>query len=212
MKDARWTEVNILPASARDPERLLTDVVDPLAHVTLRDLWDRWHFFWEPELRLRFRWREAASACRDQLAGYLDRGCADGRLHSWSETPYAGEAKAYGSAVWEAETAGWMAGSELALAVIKAGRRLPYSRTFYWERHEHLFANQLHVPEAAACLAQAYGWLDLTVSADNPRVGDIRAAIERYFGDDRMVDGELDALPRALARALARADRATQAP
>lgn len=180
----KWTEVNVLPTSAGTAERLLSEVVGPLVEG-LRGDWDRWHFFWEPELRLRFRWRDAASGCRDKLAAALDRARAEGEVSLWSEAPYDGEAAEYGRDLWEAVIADWMSGSELALAIIKAGRRKPESRAWYWARRQHLFANELGVPEIWLLLCEAEGRLDLVAPWGGHRAADVREAIKGYIGDDR---------------------------
>ena len=144
---SEWTEVNVLPAGALDPERLLTGVAEPLVRSLSAD-WDRWHYFWEPELRLRFRWRDTAdvSACHARVTAHLDEAREHGALTSWTEADYDGEAEGYGPDLWEAVLADWMSGSELALAVIRAGRDKPEPRSWYWARREHLFANELPRP------------------------------------------------------------------
>ena len=201
-----WTEVNILPASARDAERLLAEVAAPLADA-LRSEWDRWHYFWEPELRLRFRWRDdlRAAACRDRVSTWLDQAKADGAVSSWSETPYDGEAGDYGPELWEAVTADWMSGCDLALALIRAGRRKPHSRSWYWSRREHLFANQLSAPEVALLLQEAAGRMDLCYPASalgSPRVIAVLQAIDGYLAEDTMAIWEAGSLEAQLARAL----------
>ena len=170
---SRWTEVNILPPSATEAERLLTRVVDPLVHDVLQkapDRWDRWHFFWEPELRLRFRWASGVELgnCRETVNAHLAKAQGRGKIASWAEVPYDGEAADYGHQVWEAVIADWMSGSELALAIIKAGKRLARGRSFYWERHQHLFADQLDVPEVTLCLWQARARLEQFWPGGNP--------------------------------------------
>ena len=214
MDDTVWTEVNILPASAGDAERLLTGVVAPLV-LAQRGSFDLWHFFWEPELRLRFRWRDTASApCHHaEVAAWLDQAHRDAKLASWTEAAYDGEAKAYGPEIWEAVAADWMSGSDLALAVIKAGKRLPGPRGFYWERREHLFANQLDVPEVLACLWQADARLGQFWASRSHLIGDVREAIGRFLEDDRIVAGERGWRQRALAHSIAGLrDPATPAP
>lgn len=201
-----WTEVNILPVSAKEPERLLTGVVDPLVHDVLAGHWDRWHFFWEPELRLRFRWapESAPPDCRSELIGQLNLARSDGLLTSWEETPYHGEASDYGREVWEAVVADWMSGSELALAIIRAGKHLTMPREYHWERRTHLFTDQLLLPEVAMHLTEADARLEMAwPSSDHPRIAGVRYAIDRYFADDSMIKAEASGFPHALAKLLA---------
>jgi hypothetical protein len=59
-----------------------------------------------------------------------------------------------------------MNGSELALDLIKRDREksLPHPREYYWQRHVHLFTNQLlgtWDAEIEQCLRQALGYLRL---------------------------------------------------
>jgi hypothetical protein len=163
-----WIEVNLVSAPALD-ERLLVELVDPLVHDQLADEIVTWFFFWEPELRLRLRWRdpERGSAHRRTLAALLDAWKADGSLEDWYEAAhgergevYAGEADRYGEEVWASLQADWMSGSELALALIKLDRagRLTRPRDYHWQRRVHLFTNQLlrtWEAEIEMCLGQA---------------------------------------------------------
>lgn len=202
-----WTEVNILPASAREPERLLADVAAHLVHGLLRGNYDRWHFFWEPELRLRFRWRSQLTARtgRRILADHLRCAADRGDLVCWAEVPYDGEADDYGPEVWEAMTADWMSGSELALAVIQAGDNLPGPREFYWERHTHLFANQLNVPEVTSHLEEAYARIKMGWPSwpGHPPFADMIAAIDRFLAGNAVAEAEASGRPAALEKRLA---------
>ena len=70
----------------------------------------------------------------------------------------------YGAELWSLVQKDWMNGSELALRIAKleASGDLTRSRTFHWERHVHLFTNQLFGSwnsEIELCLAQALGYL-----------------------------------------------------
>ena len=56
-----WIEVNLVPVHLMDQD-LLVDLVDPLVHEELGEEIETWFFFWEPELRLRIRWREPERA------------------------------------------------------------------------------------------------------------------------------------------------------
>jgi hypothetical protein len=166
-----WSEVNILPVSAGDPMALLTTVIDPLVHGVLREGMDLWHFFWEPELRFRARWRPmwadpaAKSGGTQRLLAYLTDCRRRGLLRSFTEAPYEGEAASghtggYGPEVWELVAADWMSGCELALALIRhhAAGDLTQSMYFHWARRAHLFTNQIIGPEISwmAHLARQY--------------------------------------------------------
>ncbi len=125
-KPSEWTEVNITPNSGEPKERLLLDVVDPLVHETLDGRVDAWHYFWEPALRLRIRWKQPTPDNLSELTSFLHAAQADGKLAAWvpgnhgkpGET-YTGEASDYGSEVWDETYRDWMSGSELALSIVK---------------------------------------------------------------------------------------------
>src|SRR5919199_5207188 len=95
-----WTELNIVATPPLD-EKLLVDVVDPLVHDTFADDIATWFFLWEPELRLRIRWRDAdrVPTLHERLTTMLDAWKAERRLDDWYEGAhgvrgerYAGEA------------------------------------------------------------------------------------------------------------------------
>lgn len=186
-----WMEVNIVPKDEHTPEPLLLEVVDPLVHDQLRDEIERWFFFWEPELRLRVRWRNPASAAENRaaVARHLDEALADGKLARWWEgnhgkegERYTGEADFYGQELWELTSSDWMGGSELALAIVKldAQGRLSRPRHFHWGRRVHLFSNELRQDEIALCLNQAYGYIQTYYSGD-PRFDDVVRGIEKLL-------------------------------
>jgi hypothetical protein len=167
-----WTEVNLVSAEAAE-ESLLTGVIGSLVHETFRGELETWFFFREPELRLRFRLSDPARAedCRSTLTRALDEAVHRGELVEWYEGAhgrrgerYEGEAEMYGAELWSLVQNDWMNGSELALQITKleASGDLSRSRTFHWERHVHLFTNQLFGSwnsEIELCLAQALGYL-----------------------------------------------------
>ena len=167
-----WIEVNIVPAGV-EGAALLTGLVDEIVHGELATEIETWFFFWEPELRLRVRWRDAAlaDACRSRLCARLDRSRAEGAIAAWHEGAhghagerYLGEADRYGDEVWQRVQADWMNGSEFAVLLAKLERAgsLTRPRRFHWERHVHLFTNQLYgswEAEVELCLAQALGYL-----------------------------------------------------
>jgi len=172
-----WTEVNLVPARVQDESVL--ELVDTLVHEQLGSEIATWFYFWEPEVRLRIRWREPDRAAEHAatLAGVLDEWKAKRRIKDWfagahgipGET-YIGEAEHYGAEVWPRLQLDWMSGSELALQLIKLDRakRLPHPREYYWGRHVHLFTNQLlgsWQKEIEQCLGQALGYLRLAGGA-----------------------------------------------
>jgi lantibiotic biosynthesis dehydratase-like protein len=170
-----WTEVNVDPRQPLDPS-VLADVVDPLVHDELGGDIETWFFFWEPELRLRIRWRDAdrAGENRRRLAARLDRAKETRAIRSWYEgahgeegRTYVGEAEHYGEDAWPRIQKDWMNGSELALLLLKLERdgALTHPRDYHWQRHVHLFTNQLFgswEEEIALCLRQAIGYIRLS--------------------------------------------------
>jgi hypothetical protein len=169
-----WIEVNLVTAKPVE-EALLAGPVDDLVHGELRDEIATWCYFWEPELRLRIRWRDPgrAEANRQALDATLDSWRANGTIRDWYEgahgargETYVGEAEHYGDEVWPRIQLDWMNGSELALRLIKLDRdgRLTRNRDYHWQRHVHLFTNQLRATwdaEIDLCLRQAIGYLRL---------------------------------------------------
>ena len=177
-----WTEANLVPAEAAE-ESLLTGVIGGLVHETFRGELETWFFFREPELRLRFRWSDPARAegCRATLTRALDEAVRQGELVEWYKGAhgrrgerYEGEAEMYGAELWSLVQKDWMNGSELALRIARLEEtgELSRSRTFHWERHVHLFTNQLFGSwnsEIELCLAQALGYLrHITASGGTP--------------------------------------------
>lgn len=173
-----WIEVNLVPVRPLD-EALLIGLVDELAQNGLWDEVATWFFFWEPELRLRIRWREPERAAQHglTLAALLDSWKARGTVEDWYEgahgrrgETYAGEADHYGEEVWPRIQRDWMNSSELACTLIRLDRanRLTKPRDYHWHRHVHLFTNQLlgtRHAEIELCLRQALGYTKLLGSA-----------------------------------------------
>ena len=192
-----WTEVNLFPA--REPsESLLTGLIGDLVHETFRGELETWFFFREPELRLRLRWSDPArvEALRSTLGRALDDAVGQGALVEWFEgahgrrgEPYEGEAEMYGKELWSLVQKDWMNGSELAvrIAELEEAGELSRPRPFHWERHVHLFTNQLFGSwdsEIELCLAQALGYLrHITAAGGTPSeetarlIADLRAAL-----------------------------------
>ena len=185
-----WIEVNIEPVGEARTT-LLLDVVEPLVHEQLADEIETWFYFWEPELRLRLRWRDPQreDENRAALARILDAARADGKLVEWYEGnhgsrdgPYEGEADFYGAEVWELVARDWMSGSELALAIQRAdaGGALTKPPSFHWARRVHLFSNQLLLDEVPLCLVQARGYLRMRGATDRAAKR-VMSAIERFL-------------------------------
>jgi Lantibiotic biosynthesis dehydratase C-term len=163
-----WIEVNLETVRLLD-EALLAERVDALVHERFRDDIATWFFFWEPELRLRIRWRdpERVGEHRGELAQVLDAWKSEGTIADWYEgahgrrgETYAGEADNYGAEIWGRLQLDWMSGSELALALIQLDRagKLTQPRDYHWQRRVHLFSNQLlgfRQTEIELCLRQA---------------------------------------------------------
>ena len=148
-----WTEVNLVSTPPLD-EALLVELIDPIVHEDFANEITTWFFFWEPQLRLRIRWRdpEHAAVHRRRLGTLLDAWKENGRLDDWYEAAhgekgeqYVGEADNYGEEIWPSLQADWMSGSELTLAIIKNDRagRLTKPREYHWQRRVHLLTNQL---------------------------------------------------------------------
>lgn len=170
-----WIEVNLDTRRPLDPA-VLVDVVDPLVHDELGDEIVTWFFFWEPELRLRIRWRdpERVDENRGRLAASLDRAKEARSIRRWYEGAhgeeggtYVGEAEHYGEEAWPRIQKDWMNGSELAVLFSKLERAgdLTRPRDYHWQRHVHLFTNQLFgswEDEIALCLRQAIGYIRLS--------------------------------------------------
>jgi hypothetical protein len=201
-----WIEAEITAHQAPDPV-LLLDVIDPLVHEHLRDEVESWHFFWEPALRLRLRWREPGrgDALDRRLASLLDLRRGEGLFQTWAETnhgvpgKYTGEADAYGRDTWDLIQRDWMNGSELTLRLLRLRRdgrltgSLASTLEQHWSRHVHLFTNQMFGPswehEIDRCLAQARGYLVHTLSlADTPRhrqmLDHVSAALDASSGEE----------------------------
>ena len=169
-----WIEVNIVPRRALD-EGVLAELIDPLVHVAFPEEIATWFFLWEPELRLRIRWRDGdrAPELRSSLTTRLDDWKAERRIDDWYEGAhgvrgerYTGEADHYGDEIWPRLQRDWMSGSELALTLVKLerGRMLTKPRDYHWNRRVHLFTNQLlqtWEAEIELSLRQALGYLRL---------------------------------------------------
>jgi len=199
-----WIQVSITANHAPDIQ-LLLEVIDPLVHEELAGEIESWHFFWEPVLYLRFRWRDPArrELLQERLGSLLDVRQAAGHFVSWVEAnhgdpgKYTGEADSYGPEVWDLIQKDWMNGSELALRLLRLhdeGRltgTLTPTPEAHWGRHVHLFTNQLcgvsrpipWDPEIALCLRQAHGYLMLSAGVtDSPRYAQMLRHVTAALG------------------------------
>lgn len=179
-------------------EGLLVTLVDSLVHAELGEEIATWFFFWEPELRLRIRWRdpERVPEHRRTLAALLDGRKADGDIDDWYEGAhgrrgenYVGEADHYGEEIWPRIQEDWMNSSELALTLIKLdlADRLTKPRGHHWQRHVHLFTNQLFgswEAEIELCLRQALGYSKLRQSPPTPEAKKLIAELHEFLRDD----------------------------
>lgn len=186
-----WTEVNLVPVRVQD--EALLGFVDTLVHEQLADEVATWFYFWEPEVRLRIRWREPERRAEHAaaLARILDEWKGRRLIKDWFEgahgargVRYVGEAETYGDEVWPRLQENWMSGSELALQLIKLDRakRLPHPREYYWQRYVHLFSNQLlgdWNAEIEQCLRQALGYLGMQGKA-SPRAKRLLRELDEF--------------------------------
>jgi len=197
-----WAEANIVPASTKQPEALLLDVIDPLIRETLSRRIDSWHYFWEHDpikmrhLRLRVLWRSGQR--QDGMAvltSHLDESKASGPLSDWffgsqgvRGEQYEGEAAGYdGPAMWRVTYEDWRAGSELALNLLRLDRhdRLAEGRDFHLERRVHLHSNRLglgYVEEGQLYLRLAIGYLSRAGMGANPDGARILATLSGING------------------------------
>ncbi|TML19133.1 MAG: hypothetical protein E6G32_13045 [Actinobacteria bacterium] len=192
-----WTEVNLVAATPID-EALLVELVDGLVHDQLGEHIETWFFFWEPELRLRIRWRdlERVDEHRRTLAAFLEGQEAGRRVGDWYEgahgergKTYVGEAEHYGEDVWPQIQKDWMNSSELTLTLIRLDRAgaLTKPRRYHWQRHVHLFTNQLFgswEAEIELCLSQALGYSKLRRSPPTPEAKKLIAKLHEFLQDD----------------------------
>lgn len=120
-------------------EATLLDRVAPMIE-RLRPMLESWHFFWEPDLWVRLRWK--ASADRAEAATRIAEAL-DGL--AWRYGEYAGDAKMMGAEMWARCERDFQNGAEHALAVSRHERdgTLGRPRDFHWTRHVHTFTNQL---------------------------------------------------------------------
>ena len=135
-----WSQLTIETSSSPD-RALLRERVAPLIDV-LRGSLDAWHFFWEPDLWVRLRWRSAQhrDAGHEILAANLSED-PSGRLSPYD---WAADAAMMSEALWPHSVSAWMSGSELALAQAQLeGQPGSKDRDFLWTRHVHTFSNQL---------------------------------------------------------------------
>jgi hypothetical protein len=209
-----WIEINIPTAISPDRE-LLRKSIDPLLHVEFAGELESWHYFWEPALRLRLRWRdlERQAELEDRLSETLDRWRDEGRLDSWfagnhgeAGKRHYGEADAYGPEVWDLIQKEWEISSELAMRFLllgEAGLTGSEHRTFeqQWGRHVHLHTNRIYgfpadapwAAEIVRCLGQARGYLRHAIKSLQPWRADYQPLIDRYMAMEKAATNALKA-------------------
>ncbi|MFK7985578.1 MAG: hypothetical protein AB8I08_06065 [Sandaracinaceae bacterium] len=134
-----WTEI-VIPVEESPQLLLLERVLAPLVEAH-RNALAAWHYFWEPDLWIRLRWKGEPP----DLSAWLDAAVEDGRLPSWSLGSYAGDAKQRGVEMWERCERDFQNGAEYAMRLHSLARegKLTRERDFHWARHVHCFSNQL---------------------------------------------------------------------
>ena len=147
-----WIEVNIKPTRRERINEILREFVAPyVEEVKARRSVARWHFFREPEIRLRFsgdqrhihniqrepdsRLAELEASRPDIYSEHFFGG--HGRRHE----VYPGEVDTYGTDVWPLVCELWEAGFELALRVVLTAPEKTIC--FHAQRHIHLLLNQM---------------------------------------------------------------------
>ncbi len=163
----KWIELNIFLKDYSRTNDVLYKTISPY----IKELYDRnlkfnWHFFREPEIRLRiFANSEEIERIKVELDTNLTNlekledalyckhlfGC-----HGKEGGEYNGEEEFYGKDAWELCYKRWEIGSNLALLLCaeSMGKSLP----FYATRDIHLFLNQLGLEpsdEITVCLKWA---------------------------------------------------------
>lgn len=194
MHQPLWTQV-VVPTEQAPDDALLASVaplIDRLrAHVR------SWHFFWEPDLWLRFRWPDVDARRAGELVIHDAMNALDRR---WELRPYGGDAEHFGADVWEAHEESFRWGAEMALAIARGERSgsLARHRAFHWHRHVHCFSNQLFgtwAEEARRSLLQARYRARLMARGDGAEAQ--RAPLASLVESIDEAQGRIDALADA---------------
>lgn len=119
---------------------LLTGKIAPLIEE-LKGRLESWHFFWEPDLCVRLRWRSAA----DKEAGHLLIKARLERTWRLADYDWQADSTLMGDKVWAQSQSDWMNGSEFSVSLLRNAKQDDCAKgaDFYWARHVHLFSNQL---------------------------------------------------------------------
>jgi hypothetical protein len=152
----KWIEITVeLQDDSKFNEMLKIFVKPFIYELYINDIKFSWHFFREPELRLRIL-SEVPQLIKFDLDNNL-RGLEQSRsdifkthyfsCHGEKDKEYNGEQELYGEKAWELCYKRWEAGSNLALELCttEPEKSLP----FHYTRDIHLFENQL-----------GFGWSD----------------------------------------------------
>jgi len=146
----RWIECNIFPPYLGVPSRqFMVERIFPIVTKALaRFECQSWHYFFEPEVRLRFYTTE-----RDGLRRFLDsefggllkrkeiRAYVYGK-HGDPSARYEGEEEVWGKAEWPLAMAMYHNGAQLAKSLMEI--KLPSDRlNYHAQRYVHLLLNQL---------------------------------------------------------------------
>jgi hypothetical protein len=196
---SEWTEVNITPNPGEPKERLLLDVVDPLIHDALHGRIGDWHYFWEPDLRLRIRWKEPTQDNLNKLTVFLAAAQADRKFkkreygsHGVLGQIYPGEPEKFGDDIWPYTYSHWTTGCELALALVKRdpGNALTTFRFHHWTNAVHLFSNPLGIGlfgEGQWSVMQAHFYLTEVAKnlkvVEDPRVAKLLSGLKTSYDE-----------------------------
>lgn len=184
---SEWTEI-VVPVDESPDEALLREHIAPLV-AALRGELSSWHYFWEPDLWVRLRWRgsreDGEARVRELLEG---AGIAE-----WSFGEYGGDAEMMGAEMWERAERDFEHGAEHALRLLEleGSGELTREREFHWSRHVHCFTNQVFgtwSAEARLCARQARHRAALLTRASvnaelRPRLHAIIEALDSVLAD-----------------------------
>lgn len=166
-----WVEANIDPVG--NTIDFLCQFVDQLIQTEFRGQLLNWHYFFEPDIRLRFEWKSARARKQNnqKLFSILDDWKRQGIIRDWyeghhgrvMEPPFTGEGWKYGEEIWPYAKKVWTANCEMVLAILKNQKegKLTYPPEYHWSRTVHLLSNELggeFALEILGCLKQARGY------------------------------------------------------
>jgi hypothetical protein len=165
--DMKWFEITVILTDNTKFNDVLKFFVKPLvSRMYEKEIDFSWHFFREPELRLRFLLRplisEIMSANMDKQLVNLEASCPEVihqhyfSCHGEKDKIYTGEESFYGKEAWQLCYKRWEAGSNLALLLCTTttSKEIP----FHYIRDIHLFENQLGL-EKEQVIPLLQGWI-----------------------------------------------------